>query len=101
MNEDNELLRRFADEGSQEAFRALVERKVGLVFAAALRQMGGEAHLAQDVTQAVFIALAANAARLKRHAVLAGWLHTTTRHGRSGRCGGSGAGNGGKRRRMR
>lgn len=80
MNEDTELLRRFAEEGAQEALRELVERNVGLVFAAALRQTGGDAHLAQDVAQGVFMALAAKAARLKGHAVLAGWLHTTTRH---------------------
>src|SRR5258708_5871589 len=80
MKDDVALLRRFAEEGSQEAFAELVRAKVNLVFAAALRQTGGDAHLAEDVTQAVFLALAARAAALARHTVLTGWLFTTTRH---------------------
>ena len=79
MNDDSELLRRFADEGSQTAFAELVRRTVNFVYAAALRQTNGDAHLAQDVTQAVYLALASQASALKRHPVLTGWLHTTTR----------------------
>lgn len=79
MNE-SELLRRFADVHDKEAFAELVRGKVNLVYAAALRQVGGDAHLAQDVTQDVFIALACHAARLVRHPVLTGWLYTTTRN---------------------
>lgn len=78
MNEC-ELLRRFADENAQEAFAELVRAKINLVYASALRQVGGDAHLAQDVTQSVFLALAAQATKLKRHPVLTGWLFTTTR----------------------
>lgn len=79
MHADTELLRRFADEGDAEAFAELVRRKIDLVYAAALRQAGGDAHLAQDVTQAVFLALASQARALQRHTVLTGWLYTTTR----------------------
>jgi RNA polymerase sigma factor (sigma-70 family) len=79
MNDDSELLRRFADEGSQAAFAELVRRTVNFVYAAALRQTNGDTHLAQDVTQAVYLALAGQAGVLKRHPVLTGWLHTTTR----------------------
>lgn len=79
MNSDLELLRQFADEGSQEAFAELVRRTVNFVYAAALRQTAGDAHLAQDVTQGVYFALASRAAELKRHAALTGWLYTTTR----------------------
>jgi RNA polymerase sigma factor (sigma-70 family) len=79
MNGEAELLRRYADDKSQEAFAELVRRKVDLVYAAALRQTGGDAHLAQDVTQGVFLALARRASSLQRHAVLTGWLYTTTR----------------------
>lgn len=79
MSDEGELLRRFADGKSQEAFTELVRRKVDLVYAAALRQTGGDVHLAKDVTQGVFVALAGQAGTLSRHAVLSGWLYTTTR----------------------
>lgn len=79
MDPDLELLRQYANNGSQRAFSDLVERTAGFVYAAALRQTGGDAHLAQDVTQAVYLTLAFRAGSLKRHAVLAGWLHTSTR----------------------
>ena len=67
MKEEVELLRRYADEGSQPAFGDLVRRTVDLVYAAALRQTGGDAHLAEDVTQGVFLALARRAGMLKSH----------------------------------
>jgi RNA polymerase sigma factor (sigma-70 family) len=78
MNDDAALLRRFAEAGDQDAFTELVRRKVNLVYSAALRQVGGDAHLAQEVTQGVFVALASRAAALSRHPLLAGWLYTTT-----------------------
>lgn len=77
---DAELLRRFADHHDEDAFAELVRSKINLVYAAALRQVGGDTHLAQDVTQGVFIALACHAPRLARHPVLSGWLYTTTRN---------------------
>jgi len=77
---DAELLRRYAEEDSQEAFAELVRLRIGLVYAAALRQTGGNVHRAQDVTQAVFTALARNAASLRRHSALIGWLYTSTRY---------------------
>jgi RNA polymerase sigma factor (sigma-70 family) len=79
MSDDTELLRRFTDDGAQDAFTVLVQRKVNLVYGAALRQVGGDTHLAQDVTQTVFFALACRAGALKRHVSLTGWLYTTTR----------------------
>lgn len=80
MNDDLELLRRFAEQGSQEAFTELVRQKMNLVYAAALRQTGGDGHLACDVTQGVFLALAGQADALKSHVLLTGWLYTTTRN---------------------
>jgi RNA polymerase sigma factor (sigma-70 family) len=80
MKDDLELLRRFAEQGSQEAFTELVRQKMNLVYAAALRQTGGDGHLACDVTQGVFLALAGQADVLKSHVLLTGWLYTTTRN---------------------
>jgi RNA polymerase sigma factor (sigma-70 family) len=75
MIEDAELLRRYAEEKSEAAFGELVRRHVDLVYGVAHRQVGGDVHLAQDVTQVVFIALARKAAGLAARPVLAGWLH--------------------------
>lgn len=55
---DEQLLRRYADDGDPAAFGELVGRHIGFVYAAARRQVGGDAHLAEDVAQAVFILLA-------------------------------------------
>ncbi|HEX4350465.1 MAG TPA: sigma-70 family RNA polymerase sigma factor [Verrucomicrobiae bacterium] len=75
MMDDLQLLRRYADEGSEAAFGELVARHVNLVHSAALRRTGGDAHLAQDVAQLVFTDLARKARSLPRGVVLAGWLH--------------------------
>jgi RNA polymerase sigma factor (sigma-70 family) len=76
---DKELLRDYTDDRSEAAFTELTRRYVDLVHSAALR-MVRDAHLAQDVAQAVFVALAQNAARLADRPVLAGWLHRTTQN---------------------
>jgi RNA polymerase sigma factor (sigma-70 family) len=79
MIEDNELLRRYAEEKSDDGFAELVRRHIDFVHAAALRQARGNAPLAQDITQAVFADLARRAVPLARHPALVGWLHTATR----------------------
>jgi RNA polymerase sigma factor (sigma-70 family) len=76
--DDLTLLRRFAHEHAEDAFAELVRRHVGLVFHAALRQVGTAAR-AEEVAQTVFIILAQKAATLTDRPVLAGWLHTATR----------------------
>ncbi|MBL9186017.1 MAG: sigma-70 family RNA polymerase sigma factor [Opitutaceae bacterium] len=76
---DAELLRRYADARDEGAFAELVRRYLGLVYHAAQRQLGGEAHAAEDVTQRVFTLLARKVHSLRHHTTLAGWLHTTTR----------------------
>jgi RNA polymerase sigma factor (sigma-70 family) len=77
---DGALLRRYADRQDEAAFAELVRRHVDLVYAAALRKVGGDAHSAGDVTQRVFTDLARKAASLARHPALAGWLFTATHY---------------------
>jgi RNA polymerase sigma factor (sigma-70 family) len=76
---DQQLLRDYTGRRSEPAFAELVARHVHLVYSAALRMVCNE-HLAEDVTQSVFVALAQNAKHLTHRAVLAGWLHRTTRN---------------------
>lgn len=79
MTDDSTLLRRYAQEGSESDFAELVRRHLNLVYSAALRQVNGDTHLAQDVTQLVFTDLARKAPKLAGQRVLAGWLFTSTR----------------------
>jgi RNA polymerase sigma factor (sigma-70 family) len=79
MTTDADLLRRYASENSEAAFAELVQRHLSLVYFAALRQVGGDAHRAKDVAQTVFTDLARKAAALTGRDTLTGWLHTSTR----------------------
>lgn len=80
MNDESELLRRYVSERSDSAFTELVQRKAGLVYSAALRQVGGDTLLAQDVSQSVFIDLARKARALTGREELTSWLYTSTRY---------------------
>jgi hypothetical protein len=75
MSETSQLLAEYVDNGSETAFRELVSRYIGLVYSSALRMAGGDAHLAEDICQTVFIDLARNASKLSRDSALGGWLH--------------------------
>ena len=76
---DQQLLREYTQLHGEAAFGELVRRYVDLVYSAALR-MVRDAHLAEDVTQNAFVALAQNAGQLTDRAVLSGWLHRTAQN---------------------
>ncbi len=81
MNEltESQLLRAYVDDRSETAFAELVRRNVDFVYATA-RRLVQDGHLAQDVAQGVFVALARNAAQLRDRPALAGWLHRTAQN---------------------
>ena len=76
--EDHELLAEFARSKSDEAFAALVERYVNLVYSTAIRFTSNRNH-AEEIAQAVFIVLAKKAGSLSPGVILSGWLYQATR----------------------
>jgi len=75
---DAELLRRYAEEKSEDAFC----RTGAAAYRSRLfrrRTSGRRCALREEVAQAVFTDLARKAATLWRRPVLASWLHTSTR----------------------
>lgn len=73
-----QLLADYVNNGSEAAFRAIVERYVDLVYGTAVRLVNNDRHRAQDVAQTVFINLARQAKHLSREVKLGGWLHRNT-----------------------
>jgi uncharacterized protein (TIGR03435 family) len=78
MNDDMELVREYAASQSERAFETLVSRHVNLVYSAALRQVR-DPHLAEEISQAVFVILARKAHSLGSQTILSGWLYRTAR----------------------
>jgi RNA polymerase sigma factor (sigma-70 family) len=76
---DRELLIAYASENSEAAFAELVHRHIHLVYSAAVRLLV-DPHLAEDVTQGTFVALASNARKLASRDVLSSWLLVTARN---------------------
>src|SRR5215469_5580622 len=79
MPQDMALLREYARNHSEAAFAVLVERHINLVYSVALRQVR-DTHLAEEITQAVFIILARKADSLDDKTILSGWLCRTARY---------------------
>jgi RNA polymerase sigma factor (sigma-70 family) len=78
MSNDMELVREYAASQSERAFETLVSRHVNLVYSAVLRQVR-DPHLAEEISQAVFVILARKADSLGSKTILSGWLYRTAR----------------------
>ncbi len=71
---DSDLLVEFSAEGNSAAFEELVLRH-GKLVTGTCRRVLGDADLAEDAAQAVFLTLAHKASALQGRASIAGWLH--------------------------
>jgi RNA polymerase sigma factor (sigma-70 family) len=78
MIDSQKLLLDYPRTGSDTAFQELLGRYADLVYSAAVRLVNGDAHLAKDVTQMVFIDFARKARKLPCDTMLGGWLHHHT-----------------------
>ncbi len=81
---DSELLGRFIDQGSQDAFTDLVHRHLPVVYASCRRRLG-DPSAADDAAQAVFIILSRRAGSLRDEIgpggrSLSPWLHSAAHH---------------------
>ena len=77
MKVDMELVHAYGVHRSEQAFETLVARYVNFVYSTALRQVR-DPHLAEEITQAVFIILARKAGSLGANTILPSWLYRTT-----------------------
>src|SRR5215469_18500755 len=75
--DDHELLSAYVL-GNERAFETLVEKYFRMVFATAARQTG-DFHLAEEVSQTVFLILSRKARGFSSRASVGGWLIQTTR----------------------
>ena len=75
---DIELLARYRQDRSEEAFSEIARRHLALVHSAALRQVRLP-QLAEEIAQATFLELARQADRLEPTTQLAAWLYEATR----------------------
>jgi len=78
MMTDWELLQRWVAEGSREALGEVVRRHMDMVYATARREVADE-HLAEDITQAVFLVMMRRAKHIGPKVSVGGWLFKVTR----------------------
>ena len=78
MTGTQSLLADYVRNGSERAFRELVTSFIDFVYSTAVRVVGGDRQLAEDVSQMVFVDLARKAAGLPEDVKLGGWLHRHT-----------------------
>lgn len=78
LNDDFTLARRYAESKSEDAFAALVARHVNLVYSVALRAVRDQ-HLAEEITQTVFVIFASKIATFDSGTIFSAWLCRTAR----------------------
>jgi RNA polymerase sigma factor (sigma-70 family) len=74
---DSDLLTRYARDGDEDAFATVVNRRLSLVYSAALRLVRTPA-LAEEVSQLVFLELARAAGKFGSGVGVSTWLYTVT-----------------------
>ena len=72
MSSDGTLLKEYAESRSEDAFAELVRGHLDFVYSTALCGVGGDEHLAKDVSQVVFMDLARKAGSLWHPAEISG-----------------------------
>ncbi|MGA2583818.1 MAG: sigma-70 family RNA polymerase sigma factor [Tepidisphaeraceae bacterium] len=77
MTEDRQLLHEYLETGAREALEELIRRHIGVVYSSAFRQVR-DPHLAEDITQAVFLVLAQKARSIRHAEAVGGWLLSVT-----------------------
>ncbi len=76
-NDDVELIRRILDDDDETAFAELVDRYHKPVHALAWRKIG-DFHIAEDITQDVFLAIYQRLHTLKDPKLFSGWMYVIT-----------------------
>jgi RNA polymerase sigma factor (sigma-70 family) len=79
LTRDSQLPTSHAHDRDGDSFQRLVERHIDFVYATALRQTR-DPHIAEDITQAVFLLLSQTSNRLKAGTMIKGWLFNATRY---------------------